>query len=152
MKLKITFLAVLMITGGLFAHAQTKKITDDELVRYAVASDSLKKITERFNQANLKASNDPKIAAARQQQLIQAQGDSLKLAQLKATPYEKAYLKKVRDNRYKESSKFRDTYASLINDYVGSDLYTRITAESRTDKKLKHKLDSISATLIKKKP
>lgn len=152
MKLKITFLAVLMITGGLFAQAQTKKITDDELVRYAVASDSLKKITERFNQASLKTSNDPKIPAARQQQLVQTQGDSLKLAQLKATPYEKAYLKKVRDNRYKESSKFRDSYASLINDYVGSDLYTRITTESRTDKKLKHKLDSISATLVKKKP
>jgi len=149
MRLKITFLTALLTTGTLIAQAQIK---DEELVKYAIATDSLRKLTEQFNQASIKASHDPKIPAARQTQLAQTQGDSLKLVQIKATAYEKAYLKKVRDQRYKQSSKFRDNYSALINDYVGSDLYTKITVQLRSDAKLKHKLDSVTATLTKKKP
>lgn len=158
MKFRITFLTVLLITGAQLLRAQTTQppakvnVTEAELLKYAIATDSLKKLTEQFNQASIKATNDPKITAARQQQLTQAQGDSLKLAQLKVTPYEKAYLKKVREKRYSESSKFRNNYAALINDYVGTDTYTKITVQLRTDTRLQHKLDSVTATLNKKKP
>lgn len=152
MKLRITFLTVLLIAGVQLIQAQNTKVTDAELMKYAIATDSLKKLTEQFNQANLKGISDPKITAARQQQLAQTQGDSLKLVQIKATPYEKAYLKKVREQRYRESSRFKDTYSALINDYVGSDLYTKVSVQLRNDARLKHKFDSITATFPRKKP
>lgn len=152
MKSRIIFLTVLLIAGVQLTQAQNTKVTDAELMKYAIATDSLKKLTEQFNQASLRATNDPKISAARQQQLARTQGDSLKLVQLKATAYEKAYLKKVREQRYRESSKFRDNYSALINDYVGSDLYTKVSVQLRNDAQLKHKFDSITATLPKKKP
>lgn len=154
MTVRFTFLTALLITATYLAKAQTAPaaVTDEELVRYAVATDSLKKLTEQFNQASIKANHDPKIAAARQQQLAQTQGDSLKLVQIKATPYEKAYLKKVRDQRYRESARFRNNYSALINDYVGTDAYTKISVQLRNDPKLRHRLDSVTATLNKKKP
>lgn len=152
MKLKTFFFTVFASTTALLVQAQTTKVTKDELRKYAIASDSLRKLTEQFSQVSLKTVNDPKIPVTRQQQLAQTQGDSLKLVQIKATPYEKAYLKKVRQQRYLESSAFRDKYAAVINDYVGSDLYTRITSQLKNDRALKHQYDSITSTLTRKKP
>lgn len=151
MNLKITFFTGCMVAATIAARGQNTSVTDAELLKYVIASDSIKKLTEHFNQASLKITQDPKIPAARQQQLAQAQGDSLKLAQLKATAYEKAYLKKVKEKRAEETNEFRNHYAALINDYLGSDLYTKVTMQLRSDVKLKHKYDSIAATRVRKK-
>jgi hypothetical protein len=149
--MKIILTATLIVVTSL-VKAQNTGITESELVKYAIATDSLKKLTDQYKYTSLKIANDPKISPVRQQQLAQTQGDSLKLVQAKATAYEKAYLKRVRDARNLETSNFRNAYSSLVNDYVGSDTFSKVMTRLKTDPQLRHKFDSITNTLQRKKP
>lgn len=149
-KIVTSFILFLLLTTG--AKAQQNDVTEAELIRYAVATDSLQKLTTRFNDLSLKLANDPKITPARQKQLAQTQGDSTKLAQIKATAYERAYMQRVTRQRAAETKKFRETYQSVITDYVGDNTFSKVNSQLRTDTRLKHKFDSITQTLKSKKP
>ncbi|HET9053539.1 MAG TPA: hypothetical protein VFM90_05165 [Cyclobacteriaceae bacterium] len=132
------------------AKAQSSGVTPPELMRYAIAIDSLEKLTARFNEVSLKLTHDSKITAARQKQLAQTQGDSTKLAQIKATAYERAYLQRVTKQRTAETKKFREAYQSVITDYVGDNTFSKVNSKLKTDAKLKHIFDSVTQTLKRK--
>lgn len=152
MRFEFTLLTAVLIIGTLSAKAQNKGTTEAELMRYTIATDSLKKLTDQFKEASLKIGNDPKITVARQQQLAQTQGDSVKLVQIKATAYERSYLKRVSEKRKQETARFREIYQSLITDYVGDNTFSKVQAQLKTDRKLKHQFDSIMLTLQRKTP
>lgn len=151
MRITIIFLTLILILA-FSAKAQKSGVTGEELMKYAIATDSLNKLSNQFRETSLKLSNDPKIATARQQQLAQTHGDSTKLVQINATVYERAYLKRVNKQLAKETDKFREAYQSLINDYVGGTTFSKVKSQLKIDAKLKHKFDSIIQTLQHKAP
>lgn len=151
MRKIITFFALFLMLTSL-AKARQTVVTEAELMRYTVATDSLDKLTTRFNDVSLKLANDPKITPTRQKQLAQTQGDSTKLAQIKATSYERAYMQRITRQRAAETKKFREAYQSLITDYVGDNTFSKVNSQLKTDVRLRHKFDSIKQTLRSKTP
>jgi hypothetical protein len=151
MRITITFLTLFLVLT-FSAKAQKSGVSEAELMRYTIATDSINKLTTQFSEVSLKLANDPKITSERQKQLAQTQGDSTKLAQIKATSYERTYLKRVNKQRTEETKKFREVYQSLITDYVGDNTYSKVKSQLKTDPKLKHRFDSITHTLQPKKP
>lgn len=142
MKIKITFLAILL-TAGLCAKAQKRdSVTNAELNRYAVMMDSLETLKKNRAQISAKlAKGNTKITPARYTQLLPIVEDQKKLAAAKATPDEISYVKDALKTLTAEGQKFSSTFTSLMSEYVGYDTYNKVKQAVDSDPKVKSRLE-----------
>jgi hypothetical protein len=143
----------LLATSILFCAAlslQAQAITLDELKKYIIAMDSIEALkvhlTETFN--NLSKGND-KISSTRYHALVPVANDDTKLKDANATPEEIAYVKKAAAIKDEETIKFQKAFQSLIQDYVGEAVFTKVRNGLKTDPGLKKKYDSLIAKPIR---
>jgi oligoendopeptidase F len=144
MKFNIAFLVFL--TTILCSSVYAQSVTDEELKKYVIAMDSLETLKVQLTTAinNLSKSNT-KISSNRFNELMPIINNEAKLTEAKATPDEIAYVKKAVATRDEETMNFQKTFQSLINDYVGEAVFTKVRNGIRTDASLKKKYDSLMA-------
>lgn len=143
MKLdKLLLIVLLLIILGPCTYAQ--KVTDDELKRYVVALDSIETLKDELTVTMNKISKgNDKISAQRYTALIQITNDEAKLAEVKATSDEIAYIKQATLIQKEETLKFQKAYQSLISDYVGDSVFGKVRNALKADTVLKKKYDSL---------
>lgn len=72
-----------------------------------------------------------------------------KLIEAKATAEEIAYVKKAATIREEETLKFQQTYESLINEYIGEAIFTKVRNGLKTEPSLKKRYDSLRVKPIR---
>lgn len=147
MKLKtlITLSAILLV--AISAMAQIK---DEELKKYIVTMDSIETLKNQLSLSMIKLSKDNgKMSSDRFNMLISNINNEAKLTELKATPDEIAMVKKAAALRDEEIRKFQNASQSLINDYIGSEVFTKVRNALKSDASLKHKYDSLTVKPVR---
>ncbi len=145
MKFNIAFLIVL-ITTILYSSAQAQGVTDEELKKYVIAMDSLETLKVQLTTViNNISKGNSNISSNRFNELMPVINNEVKLTEAKATPDEIAYVKKAVATRDEETMKFQKAFQSLINDFVGEAVFTKVRNGIRTDTGLKKKYDSLMA-------
>lgn len=138
MRIKFTFLTVLIFTGISAKGQQADSITNEELNRYAVMMDSLEALKKQRNDLSIKfAKGNEKITAARYQQLLPIIDDQKKLADSKASLNEVTYVKKALTDLTEEGKKFQIAFTSLMSEYVGYDTYSKVRKAISINPKVK---------------
>jgi seryl-tRNA synthetase len=138
MRMKITFLTILIIVSISAKAQKADSVTNEELNRYAVMMDSLETLKKQRNDISTKlAKGDTKITAARYQQLLPIIDDQKKLAAAKASSDEIAYVKKALTSLTEEGQKFQTAFTSLMNEYVGYNTYNKVRKAIETNKHVK---------------
>ena len=142
---------ILFATGSAFA--QETKVTEEELVRYATAMDS---INEMSASVRLKLSDmvkdNPAITAARYNELSKIANDEAKLSEAKATPEEIAVLKEVADKKAEETTKINETYQTLAKEYVTPPVFNKVKKALASEPELKVRYDSLMTEMSKDNP
>src|SRR3954471_5236025 len=101
------------------AKTATLAVSDDELMKYATATDSVNEMLAnvRIDLTNMvKESNV--MSGARYNELSKIVDDPTKLATAQATPEEIAFVKQVNAKRDEEMAKVNTKYQALAKEYV----------------------------------
>jgi predicted Zn-dependent protease len=145
LALLITLIALTLInTTG---QAQ---ITNEELKKYIITMDSIETLKNQLTVSmnNLSKGNN-KISAERYNTLIPIISSEAKLTESKATAEEIAYVKKTVALRDEELRKFQNASQSLINNYMGTETFTKVRNSLKSDATLKKKYDSLTVKPIR---
>lgn len=139
-----------MLLSGLTNHIHAQDITDSDLKKYKIVIDSIETLKNQLTVTiNNLAKGNGNISASRFNTLIPIINNEAKLTEAKATPDEIAYVKKAAAVQEEETKKFQKAYQSLIYDYVGDAVFTRVRNGLKTDTGLKKKYDALTATMRK---
>lgn len=140
MRLKITFLAVLLTASVFTTKAQKPdSVTRGEMTKYVVMMDSVETLKRIMAETNVKlAKGNDKITPARYNILLPLLDDQKKLSEAKATPDEISYLKKAMEIRNKKAQNFSATFTSLIAN-TGEATYKKVSKAVATDPKTKQR-------------
>ena len=145
LKSKLPLLSLILIST--LASAQ---VTDADLKKYIVVMDSIETLTNQLtHKMNKLAAGNSKISASRFNTLMPVITNQAKLTELKATPEEISYVKKAAAIQDEETRKFQRVYQSLINDYMGSDAFTKVRNALKSDAVLKRKYDSLTVKPVR---
>jgi hypothetical protein len=129
--------------------ASSATITDEDIRKYAEVMDSVNAMKqELLGEITDKVKGNPKITVSRYMELSKANGDEAKLAQLKATPDEVAFVKEVGDFKNEGASKISENFQTLVKQ-IGVEKYNAIKEQLETDTAMKAKYDAIMAELKK---
>jgi predicted nucleic acid-binding Zn-ribbon protein len=152
MSTKVIF-AFLSLVVCLTTYAQDTKVTDDELVRYATAIDSINEMSAdvRTKLADMVKEN-PGITASRYNELSKIAGDEAKLAEAKATPEEIAVLKEVAEKKAEETARINETYQTLAKEYVTAPVFNKVKKALAEEPEVKARYDSLITELGKDNP
>lgn len=147
MKFNVAFLMFLIVTIRYYS-VQAQPVTDEELSKYVIAMDSIETLKVRLTTVinNLSKGNS-KISSNRFNELMPIINNEAKLTEANATSDEINYVKKAVATRDEETMKFQKTFQSLINDYVGETVFSKVRNVLRTDANLKKKYDSLMVIL-----
>lgn len=138
---------LVLAASSVFAQDQ---ITEDELMKYAVAMDSINDMKSTLLKEidEMVASNE-KMTNARYNELYAIMGDETKLQAAKATEEEIAFMKKVADTKSEGTVEITDTFKKLAKEYVGATSYNKVKKALATDKVLEAKYKTMLAELDK---
>lgn len=155
---KTYFTVAIALTASLSAFAQEskqepKKVTDDELIRYATAIDSINELSAsvRMKLAEMVKEN-PDITAARYNELSKIANDDAKLAAANATPKEIEIVKHVADVKAQETAKINETYQTLAKEYVTAPVFNKVKKALAEEPEVKEKYDSLMTEMAKDDP
>jgi hypothetical protein len=152
-KLAISFL-LFGLTSIATAFAQTApeaEITDEELQKYAIAMDSIDQMKAAILvEMNTMVKSNENIKGARYNDLHGAINDEAKLAELKATEEEIAFVKSVIAKKEEMTANVQTTFQSLAKDYIGAKSYNKVKAALAKDAEVKSRYEKILAEVSKK--
>jgi hypothetical protein len=150
---RIIFICAAMVATGLQTFAQETKVTDEELVRYATAVDSINEMSASVKmRLSEMVKDNPEITPARYNELSKIVGDDAKLAEAKATPEEIAAVKKVAEVKAEETKRINETYQSLAKEYVTAPVFNKVKRALAAEPELKVKYDSLITEMSKDNP
>jgi hypothetical protein len=136
--------AITTDTTATVASADTASITDEDLKKYAVVMDSVEAMKQNLlSEISTKIKSNGKIKISRYNELSKAINDEAKLAELKATPQEIAFVKEVSVMKTEGAAKISDTVEILAKDFVGAEKYNNIKNSLTTNTELKARYDEI---------
>jgi hypothetical protein len=153
MNARIIFAGTLALFTQIDLHAQDAKVTDEELVRYVTAIDSINEMSAevRTKLAEIVKDN-PDITAARYNELSKIADDEAKLAEAKATPEELAVLKEVADMKAEETARINETYQTLAKEYVTAPVFNKVKKALAQEPEIKMRYDSLLTEMSKDNP
>jgi hypothetical protein len=144
------FGAVLITTS---AFSQNLAVTDDELLKYATAMDSVTAMQANVRQELGKMIADKGVMdVQRYNALNKIANDPVQLEAAKATPEEVAFIKEVNAKQQAEVDKIKTTYQSLAKDYVTPKVFNKVKKAVDTDPQVKKRYDSLMVELKKDNP
>jgi hypothetical protein len=144
----IAIFGALIITTSAFS--QNLAVTDDELLKYATAMDSITAM-----QANVRVELGKMIAdkgvmdVQRYNALNKIVNDPAQLEAAKATPEEIAFVKEVQAKQQEETDRIKATYQSLAVNYVTPKVFNKVKKAVDTDPQVKKRYDSLMVELKK---
>jgi len=147
------FLSIVFFSfsSTIFSMAQdTQTVSDEELKKYAVAMDSIDVMkSELIKTMNDLIKNNPKITAARYNELSKIINDEQKLTEAKATPDEITAVKEVLAKKNEGTLKINETVQSLAKDFVGAATYNKVKKALGADPEVKSRYEAILAEVKK---
>ena len=149
----IIILAALISSSAFSQTPQNLAVTDDELLKYATAMDSVSAM-----QANVRVELGKMIAdkgvmdVQRYNALNKIINDLAQLETAKATPEEIAFVKEVQSKQQEEVDKIKTTYQSLAMNYVTPKVFNKVKKAVDTDPQVKKRYDSLMVELKKDNP
>jgi hypothetical protein len=144
------FAAFTQVYGQAAQKPVSSQVTDEELKKYAVTMDSINDMKASLSEeigVILKAEGNMTIT--RYNELSKVAGDTVKLAEVKATPEEIALLKKVAEKRSQGIAAINNTLQALAKDYVGASSFNKIKKALTSDPELKAKYEAMLEELAK---
>jgi len=144
-------IALLALTN---AQAQDdKKVTDEELLRYAVTMDSINEMSASVRNMIADMVKESKvITAARYNELSKIMNDEARLADAKATAEEIAFLKEVADKKAAETARINETYQAMAKEYVTPPVFNKVKKALVEEPELKTKYDSLITEMSRDNP
>ncbi len=122
----------------------TSGISDEDLRKYAETMDSVNRMKETLlNDIANKVRANTAIPVDRYNELYKVVGDQAKLAELKATPEEIAFINEVNDFKNQGVARINENFQTMARDYVGVANFNKIKNSLSTDDALKAKYDQI---------
>lgn len=133
--------------------AQNLAITDQELMKYAEAMDSVNEMSAhvRMELADM-VKQGSVMNAARYNDLSKIINDEAALSEAKATPEEIAFVKEVVAKKEEETTRINSTYQTLAKDYVTPAVFNKVKKALVNDPVLKKRYDSLMLELGKDDP
>ena len=134
-------------------YGQDVKVTDEELMKYAVTMDSINEMSASVRNMiadMVKESNT--ITAARYNELSKIASDEARLAEAKATPEEIAFLKEVADRKAAETARINETYQLLAKEYVTAPVFNKVKKALAQEPELKTRYDSLMTEMGRDNP
>jgi len=127
----------------------TAQITNDELKKYIIVMDSIETLKNQLALTTNNLSKNSKMPPGRFNTLMSIANNDARLAEMKATPEEIAYVKKAAATRDEGTLKFQQAYQSLINGYIGSEVFGRVRNGVKTDTSIRRRYDSLKVKPIR---
>jgi hypothetical protein len=139
---------LLLLSSSLLAQQDT--VTDDELMKYAVAMDSIDNMTKSLlaTITEMVKSSD-QVTAARYNELSKLIKDENKLAEANATPEEIEAVREIVSKKEEETVKINQTFQTLAREYIGAAVYNKVKKALASDSALKAKYEALLADLSK---
>lgn len=151
---KTYLIAVILMVTGITVLAQEKKeVTDDELIRYATAMDSINEMSAsvRIKLAEMVKEN-PDITPSRYNELSKIAGDDAKLAAANATPKEIEVIRQVAEVKAEETARINETYQALAKEYVTPTVFNKVKKALIEEPGVKVRYDSLITEMSKDNP
>jgi hypothetical protein len=151
---KTYLIAVILMVTGITVLAQEKKeVTDDELIRYATAMDSINEMSAsvRIKLAEMVKEN-PDITPSRYNELSKIAGDDAKLAAANATPKEIEVIRQVAEVKAEETARINETYQALAKEYVTPPVFNKVKKALIEEPGVKVRYDSLITEMSKDNP
>jgi len=135
------------------SFAQNLAISDEELLKYATAVDSVNEMSAsvRLELADMVKSSDA-VKPSRYNDLNKIINDSTKLAEAKATPEEIAFVKQVVAKKEEGMTNINATYQTLAKEYVTPAVFNKVKKAIASDAMTKKRYDSLMVELAKDDP
>ncbi|WP_420575364.1 hypothetical protein [Ekhidna sp.] len=141
---KILLLICLVAGIGLAKAQDEASFTDEELTKYATvmvwAQMEKEQMTETYNDW---INNDETLEAARFVKIKSANGDSLKLQEIKVTDEEIVAFEQIQVNYDSMTASFKEVYVGKIKEDIGAGLYNRLKKAMRGDADLKARYQAV---------
>ena len=148
----MTTVVLFVASVAVFAQEE-KKVTDEELFRYATVIDS---VNEMSASVRLKleemVKESPDISPSRYNELSKIAGDEGKLAAAHATPQEIELLKHVAEVKAEETAKINVTYQTMAKEYVTPPVFNKVKKALTEEPEVKMKYDSLLTEMSKDNP
>ena len=136
---------LLTITTISRAQTATPSFTDEDLKKYAITMDSVKGMQQTLSTTITEMVQKTTVMKVeRYNELFKIIDNEAKLAEVKATPEEIAFVKEVAAKRTEETAKISATYQAMAKEYVGLKTFNAIKKSLATDQTLKEKYETIS--------
>lgn len=144
MKLTVVVIIFTTFTITTTAFSQKLAVTDDDLVKYATAMDSVSQMqsTARHQLGDMIKSKGI-MDLARYNALNKIINDPQLLEEAKATPEEIAFVKEVNAKQAEEVDRIKTTYQALATEYVTPQVFNKVKKAIDNDPKVKQRYDSI---------
>lgn len=152
MKLNIiiAIFGAFIVTTSAFAQNQSLAVTDEELLKYATAMDSVSDMQANVRQELGKMIADKGVMdVQRYNALNKIINDTAQLKTAHATPEEVQFIKEVSAKQKEEVDKIKTTYQSLAKDYVTPKVFNKVKKAVETDPDVKKRYDSLIVELKK---
>lgn len=146
----IAIFGAFIITTSAFAQNQNLAVTDEELLKYATAMDSVSDMQANVRQELGKMIADKGVMdVQRYNALNKIINDTAQLKTAHATPEEVQFIKEVSAKQKEEVDKIKTTYQSLAKDYVTPKVFNKVKKAVETDPQVKKRYDSLIVELKK---
>lgn len=146
----IAIFGAFIITTSAFAQNQSLAVTDEELLKYATAMDSVSDMQANVRQELGKMIADKGVMdVQRYNALNKIINDTAQLKTAHATPEEVQFIKEVSAKQKEEVDKIKTTYQSLAKDYVTPKVFNKVKKAVETDPDVKKRYDSLIVELKK---
>jgi hypothetical protein len=153
MKAKFFLFSILSLITISSAFSQDNSVTEEELMRYATAMDSINEMSaEVIVLITDMVKNTELMNAARYNELSKIVDDETKLTEANATPEEISFIKEVAEKKDSATAHINEAFQSLAKDYVTVPTYTKVKKALSTDAALKEKYDALMTELAKDNP
>ena len=134
-------------------YGQDVKVSDEELLKYAVTMDSINEMSASVRNMIADMVKESKtITAARYNELSKIASDEARLTEAKATPEEIAFLKEVADRKAEEMAKINETYQLLAKEYVTAPVFNKVKKALSQEPELKTRYDSLMTEMSRDNP
>ena len=153
MKAKFFLFSILSLITISSAFSQDNSVTEEELMRYATAMDSINEMSaEVIVLITDMVKNTELMNAVRYNELSKIIDDETKLTEANATPEEISFIKEVAEKKDSATAHINEAFQSLAKDYVTVPTYTKVKKALSTDAALKEKYDALMTELAKDNP
>jgi hypothetical protein len=147
------FGALIITTSAFPQNTSNLAVSDDELLKYATAMDSVSTMQASVRQElGDMIQSKGVMDVQRYNALNKIIDDTAQLETAKATPEEVAFVKEVAEKQKEEVNKIKNTYQALAKDYVTPKVFNKVKKAVETDPKVKKRYDSLMVELKKDNP